>query len=220
MKIRLVIPDVNASPTDRPRSCPYCEGKILHRHGTLKKPVKDHRCEEVVVHRYKCLSCQRTFRHCPCGVSGKDQTQRTVVLAALMYALGLSLSATSHVLGALGAEVSKMNVWRDAIEAGEVLRRRRPEGRVRVIGANETVFGVKGEEVVVGFVVDSQNGETLGFEALFEGDEAAFLRWISACVERLGVEVLVSDDNDSYGVAASEMGLEHQFRPTHKTCNS
>lgn len=215
MKIRLVIPDVNASPTDRPRSCPYCEGVILHRHGALEKPIKDHRSERVEVHRYKCLSCERTFRHYPSGVSGKDQSQRTVVLAALMYALGLSCSAASHVLGALGAGISKMSVWRDAMESGEALRRRRPSGRVRVIGADETVFGVKGEEVVVGFVVDSQSGETLGFEVLYEGDGLSFRRWLSKYVERFGAQVLVSDDNDSYSVAASELGLEHQLCVAH-----
>ncbi len=215
MKIRLMIPDVNAFPAARPRSCPYCEGVILHRHGALKKPITDHRCEEVEVHRYKCLSCGRTFRHYPVGASAKNQSQRTVVLAALMYALGLSCSAASHVLGALGVNLSKMSVWRDAMEAGEALRRKRPEGRVRVMGADETVFGVKGEEVVVGFVVDSQTGETLGFEVLYEGDGAAFCRWLSAYVENFGARALVSDDNDSYSVAATELGLEHQLCVAH-----
>lgn len=217
MKIRLVIPDVNAHPADRPRSCPYCEGEILHRHAIVKKPVKDHRSAEVEVHRYKCLSCERTFRHYPSGVSGKDQSQRTVVLAALMYALGLSCSAASHVLGALGAEISKMTVWRDAQQAGEALRRKRPAGRVRIasLGADETVFKVGGEEVAVGFVVDAESGETLGFEVLFEGDGRAFSRWLSAYVEEFGARVLVSDDNDSYAVAASGLGLEHQLCVAH-----
>ena len=40
---------------------------------------------------------------------------------------------------------------------------RRPAGRrVRVIGADQTAYKVKGKEVVVGFVVDAQNGRTLG----------------------------------------------------------
>jgi hypothetical protein len=101
MKIRLVVPDVNAFPTDRPRSCRYCRRTILHRHATVKKSIKDHRATEVMAHRYKCLSCAKTFRHYPSGVNEKDQSLRTVVLAALMYALGLSCSASSHLLGAL-----------------------------------------------------------------------------------------------------------------------
>ena len=67
-----------------------------------------------------------TFRHYPSGVTRKTQSQRTLVLAALMYALGLSCSAGSHLLGALGVDLGQTSVWRDAQEAGEALRRKRP----------------------------------------------------------------------------------------------
>ncbi len=131
-----------------------------------------------------------------------------------MYGLGLSCSAASHLLEALGAEVSKGTVWRDAQEAGEALRRSRPAGGrvvVRVfLGADETVFKVKGREVVVGFVVDARSGKTLGFEVLLEGDGRAFREWLEPYARELGAEILVSDDNDSYGVAAAELGLSHQ----------
>jgi transposase-like protein len=115
----------------------------LHRHGSATKPLRDHASSEVEVHRYKCAYCLRTFCHYPGGVSEKDQSQRTVVLAALMYGLGLSCSAASHLLKALGASVGKTTVWRDAQEAGEALRRKRPAGRVRVMGADETCFRSK-----------------------------------------------------------------------------
>jgi transposase-like protein len=215
MKIRLAVPDVNAFPTDRPRSCRYCKGAILHRHGAVKKPIKDHRATEVEVHRYKCASCARTFRHYPSGANEKDQSRRTEVLAALMYGLGLSCSAASHLLGVLGMELSRMSVWRDAQQAGEALRKSRPSGTVRVVGADETVFKVRGREVVVGFVVDAQSGRTLGFEVLLEGDGEAFKRWLAPYAKELGAEVLVSDDNDSYGAAVAELGLSHQLCIAH-----
>ena len=215
MKISLIIPVVNHAPSHRPRACCYCGGPVLHRHGALTKPVEDHRFSEVIVVRYRCVSCCRTFRHYPSGITRKDQSQRTVVLAALMYGLGLSCSTASHLLSALGAEVSKMSVWRDAQEAGEALRKSRPAGRVRVMGADETVFKVKGEEVVVGFAVDARSGRTLGFEVLFEGDGGAFRRWLAPYAKELGVGVLVSDDNDSYGMAAAELGLSHQLCIAH-----
>lgn len=215
MKIRLVVPDVNAFPTERPRSCRYCGEPYLHRHGTVRKPVRDHKLGGAIACRYKCVSCGRTFRHYPSGITAKDQSRRTVALATLMYALGLSCSAASHLLGALGAGVCKTTVWRDAQEAGEALRRSRPTGRVRVIGADETVFKVKGKEVVVGFVVDGHSGKTLGFEPLSEGDGRAFEEWLSPYAEELGVEVLVSDDNDSYSVASARLGLSHQLCVAH-----
>lgn len=217
MKIGLILPEVNLSPaSSRPRACPHCNYPILHRHGTLQKPLKDHGIRTAVeVHRYKCVSCSRTFRHYPNGVTSKDQSQRTVVLAALMYGLGLSCSAASHLLGALGADVSKVTVWRDAQEAGEALRRSRPAGRMRILGADETVFKVRGRKVVVGFVVDGQSGKTLGFEVLFEGDGKAFKEWLEPYAKEFGAEVLVTDDNDSYGIAAAELGLSHQLCIAH-----
>lgn len=216
MKISLTIPSVNQAPADRPGACLYCCGQpILNRHGTVSKPVKDHRLSRVIAHRYKCLSCKRTFRHYPIGITKKDQSQRLVVLAALMYGLGLSCSGASHLLGALGVDLGKMSVWRDAQQAGEALRRKRPAGRVRLLGADETVYKVKGQKVLVGFVVDGESGRTLGFEVLFEGDGEAFKEWLEPYAEELGAEVLVTDDNDSYSVAAAGLGVEHQLCVAH-----
>ncbi len=215
MKISLTIPSVNQAPSHRPTACLYCGQPILHRHGSVSKPLKDHRLSLVIAHRYKCLSCKRTFRHYPSGVTRKTQSRRTVVLAALMYGLGLSCSAGSHLLGALGVDLGQMSVWRDAQEAGEALRRKRPAGRVRVLGADETVYKLKGQKVVVGFVVDGEGGRTLGFEVLFEGDGEAFKEWLEPYVEELGAEILVTDDNDSYSVAASGLGVEHQLCVAH-----
>ena len=57
-------------------------------------------------------------------------------------------------------DLGQMSVWRDAREAGEALRRKRPAaGGVRVLGADETAYKVKGHKVVVGFVVDAQSGK-------------------------------------------------------------
>jgi len=78
------------------------------------------------------------------------------------------------------------------------------------LGADETAFKVKGKEVVVGFVVDGVSGRTLGFEVLFEGDGRAFGEWLKPYAEELGAEVLISDDNDSYALAAAELGLSQQ----------
>ncbi len=84
-----------------------------------------------------------------------------------------------------------------------------------MLGADETAYKVEGREVVVGFVVDAQSGKTLGFEVLFEGDGGAFRRWLEPYAKELGAQVLVSDDNDSYGVAAAELGLSHQLCIAH-----
>lgn len=68
---------------------------------------------------------------------------------------------------------------------------------------------------MVGFVVDGHSGRTPGFEMLFEGDGRAFKEWLEPYAEEMGAEVLVSDDNDSHGVAAAGLGLSHQLCIAH-----
>jgi hypothetical protein len=115
----------------------------------------------------------------------------------------------------LGVELSAMTVWRDAQAAGAALRRTRPPGAVRVLGADETVFRVSGTETTVGMVTDAQTGTTLAFEVLDACDGEAFRQWLAPLVEQYGVAVLVSDEHASYGVVAAELGLEHQLCLAH-----
>ena len=64
-------------------------------------------------------------------------------------------------------------------------------------------------------MVDGQSGRTLGFEVLFEGDGQAFKEWLEPYAEELRAQVLVTDDNESYGVAADGLGLAHQLCIAH-----
>lgn len=73
-----------------------------------------------------------------------------------------------------------MSVWRDAQQAGEALRRKRPTDTIRLLGGDETVYKVKGRKVVVGFVVDGESARTLGFEVRFEGDGETFKEWLES----------------------------------------
>jgi hypothetical protein len=108
-----------------------------------------------------------------------------VIPAALIYGLDLSCSAASHLLGALGAQLGKITVWRDAQEADEALRREHAAGKVHILEADETVFKLQGREVV-GFVVDGQRGRTLGFEVLLDEDGEASLSGLSPTPRSLG----------------------------------
>ena len=69
--------------------------------------------------------------------------------------------AVSHLLRALGCELSRMSSWRDVQEAGVGAKRALSGGvsaRVEVVGADETVVKLKGEKAVVGFAMDAERG--------------------------------------------------------------
>jgi hypothetical protein len=110
MKIRLVVPDVNVYPTDRPHRCRHCQELYLHPHGSVCKPACDHKLREAIACRYSAPPAGGLSTHYPPVHAQEPESRRTVVLAALMYALRLSCSAASHLLKVLGAEVSKTTV--------------------------------------------------------------------------------------------------------------
>ena len=66
----------------------------------------------------------------------------------MTWALGLSLRYATHILAALGCDVSRMGVWRAVQDAGSnavVDLARGAPGRVRVAGADETLMRLRGE---------------------------------------------------------------------------
>ena len=117
-RVRFTLPQVKLYPDTRPSACPHCGSVYLNRHGPVTKPISDLYVDEVKAHRYRCCNCGRTFRHYPQGVDRHNQSHRLRGLAALSWALGLSLRSVSYLFGALGCDLSRMSVWRDVQDAG------------------------------------------------------------------------------------------------------
>lgn len=82
--IVLRLPDVKCEATSRPDRCPYCGGGVLQHWDRYDKAVLDSAYTAVMVYRYRCTTCGRTFRHYPAGMRRACQTQRLEKLAALM----------------------------------------------------------------------------------------------------------------------------------------
>ena len=92
----LKLPDVKRKTEERPRECPYCNGEIFLRWGRVKKPVKDMRCRNVWVYRYRCCRCGRTFRYYPEGTTRAGQTERLRMFAVICWRMGLSNRGGEH----------------------------------------------------------------------------------------------------------------------------
>ncbi len=218
-RVRFTLPQVKLFPDTRPSSCPYCGSVYLSRHGLVTKRIKDLYVSEVTVQRYRCYDCGCTFRHYPQGVDRHDQSHRLRALAALSWALGLSLRSVSHLLSALGCKLSRMSVWRDVQESGSnaldgwlsPLR----QSRVRLMGADETVIKVRGKQTVVGFVTDAESGQLVGMDVLVDRDSDGFVRWLERYVNGFGVESIVTDDLNTYKPVVEHLGVDHQVCIAH-----
>jgi transposase-like protein len=209
MTIHLTLPTVEVEPRTRPEQCPSCGHWHLHRHGTVRKPIRDQHLRHVRVHRYRCCHCRHTFRHYPAGVTAADHSQRLVALLAVLWALGLSLRRSALVLALLGIETSYVRVWRAVQAVGSVVRRP-VRGAVTVLGVDGTGMRLAGQRRGVVVAVDLGSGALLALGVRDERDPQALVAWLQPMVSRYGVEVLVTDDLGSYTVAAAQLGLARQ----------
>ena len=216
MRLRLLVPQVKSEPATRPAACRWCQSPLLQRHQTVPKRVIDTQLHETRAVRYRCTACGRTFRHYAEGVSRYWQSQRVMGLAVLLWTLGLSEWGTSHVLTALAAGIHRSSVHRDRLRAGALLQQRAGQtSRLRVLGADETGVRVRGQAQLVGFVVDGESGKTVGVDLLVRQDSRAFRTWLQRYTRALGVEVLVTDDLNTYKPVSQQLGLAQQVCLAH-----
>ena len=117
-RVRFTLPQVKTVPDTRSAACTYCGSVYLNRHGPVTKRIFGLYVSEVTAVRYRCYDCGRRFRHYPQGIDRHDQSHRLRGLAALSWALGLSLRSASHLLSTLGCDLPRMSVWRDVQESG------------------------------------------------------------------------------------------------------
>jgi transposase-like protein len=213
--VTLSLAEVNDEINCRPRGCPRCGSTLLQGWGTVSKPVRDPQLKEVEVRRFRCCDCGRTFRHYPEGVSQADQSLRLQQLAAICWVLGLSTRMVTGVLGAFGIQLCHMSVWRDVQALAEVWTLPPPPQGVRVLGVDGFYASIKGEGSGMVVAVDMGSGEPVALARIDEKDRPALFAWLKALKDHLGVEVLVSDDFNSYSTAADRLELDHQICRFH-----
>jgi len=210
LSIRL--PEVKTSCEGRPAGCPKCGATTLAGWGRERRRVRDPRVSEVEVRRYRCTACRRTFRHYPAGVSQSEQSDRMKVLAALTWALGLSLRATTALLGVFQLVICHETVRQDGLAVAEALRLRRlrHQGRCPVVGVDGSGSRVAGQNEGVVVLVDMGTGQPIELAVVDEYDTEAMVNWLAPLVERYGVEVIVTDDLAIYDEVAKVLEVDHQ----------
>lgn len=216
MKSLLIrLPQVKAQPEGRPRACPRCSSPVLGAWGRARKPIRDLRTREVIARRYRCPACRHCFRHYPEGVDRRSQSQRTVALAALLWALGLSTRATAVLLDRLEVALSATTVWRDVLLLLRQAKGRLAKRRAPCLGLDGFWARLQGRGRGLVVAVEMEEGLPLALLQVDEKDPRALMGALSPLLKRLGVEVLVSDDLGSYRLLARELGLGQQVCSFH-----
>lgn len=223
MRLRLRLPEVMPDEYAIPLTCPYgCGGRCFALHQAYAREMADPSCGEVTVRRYKCVQCGHTFRVHPTGVSRHHRSQRLRAIGVMLYVLGLSYGAVADALAAFGWAGSKSSVYRDVQAAGEAverMRRLQPQRRVQVVSADATYVVCNRQEVTIAVALDALAGDVLDIE-LVDSESADGLRsFLLQLQAEYGMQVLVSDDQDSYKALTDELGVEHSICRAHVNRN-
>jgi transposase len=180
---------ISNSPKNRPTCCPHCTSAILQRWGRITKPVSDTHELEVEIHRYRCCDCKRTFRAYPEGIDRASRTVRLRQLAALTWALGLSLDEVANIFDDLGLDFSRTTIWRDGVD----LMQRLPDGRrsrlIHVLSPNGNSTWIDQHSGGVILVLELKKRKKILLEMVDEVDVKAVRNWLQPITTDLGLEV-------------------------------
>jgi transposase-like protein len=214
MTIILQLPDVKRNNFSRPHQCPYCKGETFQGWGTISRRIKDTKIRNVQVKRYRCTSCQKTFRQYPEGVSQAQQSERLMKLCVIMWSLGLSYRSVALILSAFGVCLSHMSGWRDVQEAGQRIRRKLNWKPARVVGVDGAWVNGKGIMVAV----DLGDGQLLSIAEIDEKDKSKLEAWLKDLKQRHQIGVIVTDDLATYKEIGDDLEVGHQVCQFHVRC--
>jgi hypothetical protein len=119
------------------------------------------------------------------------------------------------VLGAFGIQLCHMTVWRDVQALADSWSMPTPLQGVRVLGIDGFYASIQGKGTGMMVAVDLGTGNPVALARIDEKDRPALFAWLQLLKEELGVEVLVSDDFNSYSTAARRLELQHQICRFH-----
>lgn len=206
------------------RQCPACGARRAHKHGRIRRRVRDWQHRTIVVQRMRCTTCRATWTLYPRGMEPYRQRSRRVRdLGVLLYMLGLSYRKVAHVLASLGAVVAPSTLLGDVMAAGvkaqELNRQLRGRTQVRRVGIDGTgvpMAGVGSVGVVV--AVDLETQQALLVEAIDEQDVQQVQRLIEEVIASFAPQEIVTDEAPSYAQAIAEAQVEEEKRPRHRLC--
>lgn len=172
MRLHLLLPKVDPKAIPVPLKCAYpdCPSKQVRLHQPVSKALRDTVHQQVEVHRYRCLTCGRTFRVYPPGVSQAQSSDRVKGLAVMLYLLGLSYGAVSLALESLGVSRSKTEVYETvqavAARVPGLKREQVFQGvKTKALGGDLTSVKCAGQWLHLGLTVDSLSGLALTIDA-------------------------------------------------------
>lgn len=234
MHISVRLPKLEPTAMQPPTRCPLrhlkthrrCTGMHFKLHQIhCRKPVRDLRHTQLIVQRYRCLKCRRTFRVYPSGVSRDHQSATLKALSVLLYILGLSYQGVADLLDSLLHPVCKTTVYNNVQAAGNKVTqlrkawRQQQAGQIKVLGMDFTHVQRDGQDQIVAVATAILTGEPIDIELIDAEASVRILPWVREIAEEIGAEVVVTDDADALKTVVDALGCQHQVCRAHVNRN-
>ena len=184
-------PKVKSAPNSRSRQCPYCSSTIIQSWGQMTKEVRNSQAQEITIYRFRCCKCGRLSRSYPEGVDRSLFSQRVLHLAALTYAMGLSVKDVTEAFSNLGIDLSRMTIYR---AGNEMTLQLNPVGRKKY----EQVYLMEKTHTQrdklrggVRLIMDLGSGKYVVLGILDEYNPKTVRTWLEPICQNIGAEVYV-----------------------------
>ena len=183
------LPELMNVSVDRPADCPYCGSQILQRWGPVTKPVTCAEDVTLIIYRYKCMDCNKTFRHYPEEIDQSGFSQAIRSLAAMLSVMGYSSRSIANTFDQFGVHVSHMTVWRECKEFENKLDDLMEKHASQDFSLNQEVKPGSTPHHHLFLVLDVGNGKYLNFGMVEDHTPTTVLGWLESFFDGTGVQV-------------------------------
>ncbi len=185
----LKLPNSNTQVEDRPEECPYCGGKLMQKWGTTSRSVLGNQNLVAEIQRYRCGDCGGTFRHYPLEFDGPGMSGRIKQLAAVAWAIGMSLREVVAIFEEAGIELSHTTVWREGQKIVKMIKHQASESPLQRYAIDRQFVPRVSNRFGVVLAVDLGGSRPLVLGTLNEHDPRLVKKWLEPLLEGSSIEV-------------------------------
>lgn len=200
--LMLKLPDLETDLENRPEECPYCGGKFIQKWGRTSRNVFDIQNQVTEIQRYRCGGCGGTFREYPPGIPRSGQSNRIKQLAAIAWAIGMSLREVVAIFEEFGIELSHTTVWREGQKFVKLIESQASQKPLQRYAIDRNFVPKISNRFGVVLAADFGRSKPLVLGTINEHDPRLVKKWL---------EPLLKDSNIEINILGTDLFLSRAF---------
>jgi len=185
----LKLPELKTGEEHRPEECPYCGGKFIQKWGKTSRNVKSPQYQVAEIQRYRCGDCGGSFRDesSEAAVSGQDS--RVKQMAAIAWAIGMSLREVVAIFDEAGIELSHTTVWREGQKIAKLIGNRASQAPLKRFALDRHFVPRISNRFGVVLAADLGGNQPLVLGTINEHDPRIVKKWLQPLLKDSNIEV-------------------------------